>query len=143
MEGMNMNMTAIIVALVSIMGNVIQFLLNKKSSDIKTLNEQVKLLGELQEKQSEAYQREMEEQDKEIKELRSIVNEQKSDLDANKEEMLRLQCLVNRLIGQGCHLVDRCPDRSPYTVDEINEMTNKKSNKNEQRNNGNKRQNQG
>lgn len=139
MDGMNMNMTAIIVALVSIMGNVVQFLLNKKSSDIKTLNEQVKLLGDLQKKQSVAYQLEMEQQDKEIKELRGIVNAQKNDLDANKEEILRLQCLVSKLIGQGCHKVDSCPERSPYTVDEINDMTNKKNKKNEQRTDRNKR----
>ena len=45
---MNATSTAIIVAIVSILGNIIQYFLNKKSSDMSNLNEQVKLLSRLQ-----------------------------------------------------------------------------------------------
>ena len=54
---MNATSTAIIIAIVSILGNIIQYFLNKKSSDMSNLNEQVKLLSRLQKEQSAAYER--------------------------------------------------------------------------------------
>lgn len=122
MDGM---ITAIIIAIISLMGNVMQFIFNKKSSDIKTINDQVKLLGKLQEEQTKAYEREKNLQDKELEGLRKKLDEQDRQIKADGEEIQKLQCMVSRLIGQGCHL-DNCPNRSPYTVDEINEMTKKK-----------------
>jgi hypothetical protein len=45
--------------------------------------------------------------------------------------------MVKNLVGDNEHINKR-PNRSPYTIEELNEMT-KKNNKNEKSNNGNKK----
>ena len=57
------------------------------------------------------------------------MKEQDDQIKEQNNKIEDLQRLVNRLIGNGCHL-DDCPNRSPYTVEEINEMI-KKKHKNE------------
>lgn len=123
------SIAVIIVAIISIFGNVIQYLLNKKSNDIGNLVKQVELLSKLQDEQTKAYEREKKLQENDMVGLRKQVDEQDEKLKDNKDEILRLQRMISRLIGNGCHLQD-CPNRSPYTVEEINEMT-KNNKKNE------------
>lgn len=116
--------TLAIVTTISILGNVVQFLLNKKSNDIKNLKDRIELMDSVQGKQTKYYEKEMEHQNDKIKELQKKIESQAQMLRQNGEEILRLQRMVNKLIGNGCHL-DDCPNRSPYTVEEINEMTKK------------------
>lgn len=116
--------TLAIVTTISIFGNVVQFLLNKKSNDIKNLKDRIELMDSVQGKQTKYYEKEMEHQNDKIKELQKKIESQAQMLRQNGEEILRLQRMVNKLIGNGCHL-DDCPNRSPYTVEEINEMTKK------------------
>lgn len=127
--------TAIIIAIISLMGNVFQFLLNKKSSDSKYMNSQLEYIKGVLKTQGDAYAVEKQLHEKQMRELEEKVKEQDKMLKNNKEEIAKLQRMVNRLIGNGCH-IDDCPQRSPYTVEEINEMTknNKKNEKNISRN---------
>ena len=119
---MNATSTAIIIALVSILGNIIQYFLNKKSSDMSTLNNQVKLLGKLQEEQSKAYERNKKIQQNEIERLKKQVDKQNKILESNKNEIIELQISLNQLIGNGCHVVN-CERREPYSMTEINKIT--------------------
>lgn len=127
--------TAIIIAIISLMGNVFQFLLNKKSSDSKYMNSQLEYIKGVLKTQGDAYAVEKQLHEKQMRELEEKVKEQDKMLKNNKEEIAKLQRMVNRLIGSGCH-IDDCPQRSPYTVEEINEMTknNKKNEKDISRN---------
>ena len=135
MEGQSL--AIIIVATLSILGNIIQYLLNKKSNDIKNLRERINLMDSIQDKQTKIYGKDIENQNGKIKELQIKLGNQDIMLKQNKEEIIRLEKIVNKLIGDGCHEKE-CPNRSPYTIDELNEMT-KKNNKNEKSNNGNKK----
>ncbi len=112
----------IIVTIVSILGNLVQFFLNKKSKDIKNLRDRIELMDSVQDKQTKYYEKEMQHQNDKIKELQKKIESQADMLKQNGEEILRLQRIVQKLIGNGCHLED-CPNRSPYTVEELNEMT--------------------
>ena len=127
--------TAIIIAIISLMGNVFQFLLNKKNSDSKYMNSQLEYIKGVLKTQGDAYAVEKQLHEKQMRELEEKVKEQDKMLKSNKEEIAKLQRMVNRLIGNGCH-IDDCPQRSPYTVEEINEMTknNKKNEKDISRN---------
>jgi len=116
--------TLAIVSTISILGNVIQFLLNKKSNDIKNLKDRIELMDSVQGKQTKYYEKEMEHQNDKIKELQKKIENQAQMLRQNGEEILRLQRMVNKLIGDGCHLED-CPNRAPYSIEEINTMTKK------------------
>ena len=135
MEGQSL--AIIIVATLSILGNIIQYLLNKKSNDIKNLRERINLMDSIQDKQTKIYGKDIENQNGKIKELQIKLGNQDIMLKQNKEEIIRLEKIVNNLIRHGCH-EDECPNRSPYTTEELNEMT-KKNNKNEKSNNGNKK----
>ena len=115
---------AVIVALISIGGNVIQFFLNKKSSDIKILNERVAALDKLQDVQNRTYEQVTKAQDEELGSLRKKIDEQAEMLNSNKEEIQELNRLVTKLIGEGCHIGD-CPSRIGYTIEEINKFTKK------------------
>jgi cell division septum initiation protein DivIVA len=129
--------TLAIVTTISIFGNVVQFLLNKKSNDIKNLKDRIELMDSVQGKQTKYYEKEMEHQNDKIKELQKKIESQAQMLRQNGEEILRLQRMVNKLIGEGCHLED-CPNRSPYTIEEINNLTKKINNEtNKKRNQGN------
>ena len=129
--------TAIIIAIISLMGNVFQFLLNKKNSDSKYMNLQLEYIKGVLKTQGDAYAVEKQLHEKQMRELEEKVKEQDKMLKNNKEEIAKLQRMVNRLIGNGCH-IDDCPQRSPYTVEEINEMT-KNNKKNEKDNSRNKK----
>lgn len=129
--------TAIIIAIISLMGNVFQFLLNKKNSDSKYMNSQLEYIKGVLKTQGDAYAVEKQLHEKQMSELEEKVKEQDKMLRNNKEEIAKLQRMVNRLIGNGCHVED-CPQRSPYTVEEINEMT-KKNKNNEKSVSGNKK----
>ena len=129
--------TLAIVTTISIFGNVVQFLLNKKSNDIKNLKDRIELMDSVQGKQTKYYEKEMEHQNDKIKELQKKIESQAQMLRQNGTEILRLQRIVNKLIGEGCHLED-CPNRSPYTIEEINNLTKKINNEtNKKRNQGN------
>src|SRR5574344_1717658 len=129
--------TLAIVTTISIFGNVVQFLLNKKSNDIKNLKDRIELMDSVQGKQTKYYEKEMEHQNDKKKELQKKIESQAQMLRQNGEEILRLQRMVNKLIGEGCHLED-CPNRSPYTIEEINNLTKKINNEtNKKRNQGN------
>ena len=133
-----MEPTSIIAALsLSLLGNVLQFILNKKSNDIKTLKDRIELIDSVQDKQTKYYEKEMKYQNDKIVGLQKNVDNQADTLKRNGEEIARLQRLIGKLIGNGCHL-DDCPNRSPYTVEEINEIT-KNSKKNGKNANGNKK----
>ena len=119
---MNATTAAIMVAVISILGNIIQYLLNKKSSDMSNLNEQVKLLSRLQKEQSAAYERNKKTQQNEIERLKKQVEKQNKVLESNKKEINELQTKLNQLIGNGCHVVN-CERREPYSMTEINEIT--------------------
>ena len=54
MEGQPIAIIA--VAIISILGNIIQYLMNKKFNDIKDLDQQVALLSNLQKEQSISYE---------------------------------------------------------------------------------------
>ena len=123
------SMAIIIVALIGIGGNLIQYLLHKKSNDMESLIKQVDLLSKLQKEQSIAYQNASKLQENKIGGLEKKVKGQDGQIKEQNNKIEDLQRLINRLIGNGCHL-DDCPNRSPYTVEEINEMT-KKNHKNE------------
>ena len=84
---MNATTAAIMVAVISILGNIIQYLLNKKSSDMSNLNEQVKLLSRLQKEQSAAYERNKKTQQNEIERLKKQVEKQNKVLESNKKEI--------------------------------------------------------
>lgn len=114
----------IAVAVISIFGNVIQFLLNKKANDIKSLDQQVALLSKLQKEQSFIYENANKLQENKIEGLELKVEEQEVKIKDYNKKLIELQRIISRLIGNGCHLED-CPNRSPYTVEEINEMTKK------------------
>lgn len=114
----------IIVALIGLGGNLIQYLLHKKTNDMESLSKQVDLLSKLQREQSEAYESTNKLQENKIDGLEKKVREQDDNIKDYEDKFENLQRLVNRLIGNGCHLED-CPNRSPYTVEEINEMTKK------------------
>ena len=129
--------TAIIIAIISLMGNVFQYLLNKKNSDSKYMNSQLEYIKGVLKPQGDAYAVEKQLHEKQMRELEEKVKEQDKMLKSNKEEIAKLQRMVNRLIGNGCH-IDDCPQRSPYTVEEINEMT-KNNKKNEKDNSRNKK----
>ena len=119
----------IIVALIGLGGNLIQYLLHKKTNDMESLSKQVDLLSKLQREQSEVYESTNKLQENKIDGLEKKVKEQDDKIKDYEDKFENLQRLVNRLIGNGCHSED-CPNRSPYTVEEINEMT-KKNHKNE------------
>jgi cell division septum initiation protein DivIVA len=94
-------------------------------------------MDSVQGKQTKYYEKEMEHQNDKIKELQKKIESQAQMLRQNGEEILRLQRMVNKLIGEGCHLED-CPNRSPYTIEEINNLTKKINNEtNKKRNQGN------
>ena len=119
---MNATTAAIMVAVISILGNIIQYFLNKKSSDMSNLNEQVKLLSRLQKEQSAAYERNKKTQQNEIERLKKQVEKQNKVLESNKKEINELQTKLNQLIGNGCHVIN-CKSREPYSMEEINSIT--------------------
>lgn len=135
MEGQPIAIIA--VAIISILGNIIQYLMNKKYNDIKDLDQQVALLSNLQKEQSISYENAKKMQENKIKDLEQKIKDQDNKMKEQNLKIEDLQRLVSRLIGNGCHLND-CPNRSPYTIEEINEMT-KGNNKNEKNNNRNKK----
>lgn len=135
MEGQPIAIIA--VAIISILGNIIQYLMNKKYNDIKDLDQQVALLSNLQKEQSISYENAKKMQENKIKDLEQKIKDQDNKMKEQSLKIEDLQRLVSRLIGNGCHLND-CPNRSPYTIEEINEMT-KGNNKNEKNNNRNKK----
>ena len=67
MEGQPIAIIA--VAIISILGNIIQYLLNKKSNDIKNLRERINLMDSIQDKQTKIYGKDIENQNDKIKEL--------------------------------------------------------------------------
>jgi len=120
----------ICVSIISIMGNIIQFFMNKKSTDVKNLNLELGYIKGVLKAQGEAYDIEKKIQENQISKLQNQIDDQKKILNYNKEEIVKLQRIVNRLIGDGCHN-GNCPQRSPYTTEEINEITkNRKNGKN-------------
>ncbi len=119
------SLAIVLVAIISILGNIVQYLLNRKSNDIKNLKDRIELMDDVQDKQTKYYQTEIGYQNDRIKELQEKLDKQAEMLKANAEEIVRLQQMVNKLIGDSCHL-EFCPNRSPYTTDELNEMTNKR-----------------
>ena len=135
MEGQPIAIIA--VAIISILGNIIQYLMNKKYNDIKDLDQQVALLSNLQKEQSISYENAKKMQENKIKDLEQKIKDQDNKMKEQNLKIEDLQRLVGKLIGDGCHLND-CPNRSPYTIEEINEMT-KGNNKNEKNNNRNKK----
>ena len=112
------SMAIIIVALIGIGGNLIQYLLHKKSNDMESLIKQVDLLSKLQKEQSIAYQNASKLQENKIGGLEKKVKEQDGQIKEQNNKIEDLQRLINRLIGNGCHL-DDCPNRSPYTVEDL------------------------
>ena len=117
--------SAVAVAILSIMGNVVQFLINKKVSDIDRLEKQVDLLGKIQEKQTQSYESERKMQDEKISILNSKIEDQERLLNKNKQEILKLQGIVTKLLANGCHKMKDCKDSSPYTQDEIRQFIEK------------------
>lgn len=114
--------TAIAVAIISIIGNFIQFYMNKRTYDVRNLNQELDYIKGVLKTQGDAYKIEKDFQENKIKELGDKVAAQEKTLNANKEEILKLQRIVSRLIGNGCH-IENCPSRSPYTFEEIQEIT--------------------
>lgn len=114
-----MNTTLILVAIISVMANVIQIFVNKKSSDIKNLQNRIDLMDKVQEQQTKVYESESNRRNNEITSLRNKTESQ-DILISN------LQLIVAKLIGAGCH-VDNCAKRDPYTIEEISKITKTKN----------------
>ena len=49
------SITAIIVAVISLMGNLMQYIMNKKSSDVQNLNHELEYIKSVLKTQAEAY----------------------------------------------------------------------------------------
>ena len=121
-------MAAIIVAIIPL----IIYLMNKKGSDLKTLNNELEYIKSVLKTQGEAYKTEQELQEKKIKTLETKVAYQGSMLEEYEEKIILMQGSIAKLIGNGCH-VENCVERKAYTLEEINEVT-KSKNKNEKTN---------
>ena len=122
-----MNITLILVAIISVMANIIQFFLNKKSNDIKNLQNRIDLMDKVQEQQTKVYDSESKRQNDKIISLQNKIENQDKLLKQNADEIMNLRRLVTKLIGDGCH-INNCENRAPYTVDEISEMTKNREN---------------
>ena len=121
-------MAAIIVAIIPL----IIYLMNKKGSDLKTLNNELEYIKSVLKTQGEAYKTEQELQEKKIKTLETKVAYQGSMLEEYEEKIILMQGSIAKLIGNGCH-VENWVERKAYTLEEINEVT-KSKNKNEKTN---------
>lgn len=110
-----MNTTLILVAIISVTANVIQIFMNKKSSDIKNLQNRIDLMDKVQEQQTKVYDSESKRQNDKITSLQNKIESQ-DILISN------LQLIVTKLIGAGCH-IDNCAKRNPYTIEEISKIT--------------------
>lgn len=110
----------IAVAIISILGNIIQFFLNKKSKEICDLKNEFELIKQMQKEKSEQMVIALQERDKTIEKLTEKVQRQESELK-------NLRQLFTKMLADGCHNFD-CTGRQPYTVEEINKMTNNKKN---------------
>ena len=121
-------MAAIIVAIIPL----IIYLMNKKGSDLKTLNNELEYIKSVLKTQGEAYKTEQDLQEKKIKTLETKVAYQGSMLEEYEEKIILMQGSIAKLIGNGCH-VENCGERKPYTLEEINEVTKSKK-KNEKTN---------
>ena len=119
------SITAIIVAVISLMGNLMQYIMNKKSSDVKTLNHELEYIKSVLKTQAEAYKIEQNLQEKKIKTLETKVASQGNTLKEYEDKITLLQGSIAKLIGNGCH-VEHCGERKPYTLEEINEVTKSK-----------------
>ena len=122
------SMAAIIVAIIPL----IIYLMNKKGSDLKTLNNELEYIKSVLKTQGEAYKTEQDLQEKKIKTLETKVAYQGSMLEEYEEKIILMQGSIAKLIGNGCH-VENCGERKPYTLEEINEVTKSKK-KNEKTN---------
>ncbi len=120
------SITAIIVAVISLMGNLMQYIMNKKNSDVQTLNHELEYIKSVLKTQAEAYKIEQNLQEKKIKTLETKVASQGNTLKEYEDKITLMQGSIAKLIGNGCH-TDNCAQRKPYTLEEINEVT--KSNK--------------
>lgn len=123
-----MEFTSIIIAIISVMGNIMQFLLNKKSTDTRNMKSQLDYINGVLKTQGEAYKAEKKLHEKQMGDLQDVVSEQGKTLKNNNEEILKLRRMVAKLFGKSCH-IDDCVNRSPYTIEEINEMTKNNNNK--------------
>ena len=122
------SMAAIIVAIIPL----IIYLMNKKGSDLKTLNNELEYIKSVLKTQGDAYKTEQDLQEKKIKTLETKVAYQGSMLEEYEEKIILMQGSIAKLIGNGCH-VENCGERKPYTLEEINEVTKSKK-KNEKTN---------
>lgn len=123
------SITAIIVAVISLMGNLMQYIMNKKNSDVQTLNHELEYIKSVLKTQAEAYKIEQDLQEKKIKTLETKVASQGNTLKEYEDKITLMQGSIAKLIGNGCH-TENCAQRKPYTLEEINEVT-KSKNKNE------------
>jgi len=105
----------IVVSAISIIGNVIQYLLNKKNTDIDSLDKQFKLFKDFQLEKDKEQREALTERDKNINILKERVSKQEI-------ELIKLRKLFIQMLKDGCHVTD-CPNKESYSIAEINKYT--------------------
>ena len=118
--------SAIIVAIIPL----IVYLMNKKSSDVKTLNSELEYVKNVIKTQADAYKIEHELQEREIRSLKAEVASLRSTLNDSEDKIKLMEGSIAKLIGKGCR-VEHCDKRKAYTLEEINEVTKNNKKKNE------------
>ena len=118
--------SAIIVAIIPL----IVYLMNKKSSDVKTLNSELEYVKNVIKTQANAYKVEHELQEREIRSLKAEVASLRSTLNDSEDKIKLMEGSIAKLIGKGCR-VEHCGKRKAYTIEEINEVTKNNKKKNE------------
>lgn len=109
----------VIVAIVSIIGNILQFLLGKKSVDIDNLQKQLDLTIKLYEERGRVSDAALKARGVEITRLNDKMKEQDKLIQDNTFEIERMRKIITRMIGDGCHRTE-CKRRIAYSPDEIN-----------------------
>lgn len=113
---------AVVLFLISMAGNIYQFITSKKARDLDAIKKELELLQELQAAKDKTYAEALRVKDLQIKQLTDEVKTQTELIAKNTEELKRMQKIVTFLIANGCQESNTCPDHCPYSIDDLNKI---------------------
>ncbi len=118
--------TGVVVALIglatSVVGNIYQYIANKKNRDLDAIRKEIELLQQLQATKDKAYEEALRVKDLQIKQLTEEVKSQTELIEKNTNELKKMQKIVTYLIGNGCQEANTCSEHCPYSMDDLEKL---------------------